>query len=138
LPGMPATTFAALRGFLPILEIFLIIISALAFIIWPVNQMLSMISLDLDVLDFEMSPGRKLSSGGGFAGVKVKKAKKRFGTKLAGKVEEAKRERMKTQPVSESGGSTVPPIIVQDLRQAPQARAPINVTPVAKQLEDKS
>src|SRR5207245_5925791 len=77
LPGMPATTFAALRGFLPVLEIFLIIVSALAFIIWPLNQMLSVFSLDLDALDFEMSPGRKLSSGG-LGGIRISKAKKRF------------------------------------------------------------
>ena len=96
LPGMPATTFAALRGFLPMLEICLIVVSALAFIIWPVNKMFSMISLDLDILNFDMSPGRKISQTG-LGTVSVKIGKKRLQGRLAKKLEKRKAEKIERE-----------------------------------------
>ena len=105
LPGMPATTFAALRGFLPMLEICLIVVSALAFIIWPVNKMFSMISLDLDFLDFDMSPGRKISQTG-LGAVRVKIGKKRLQGRLSKKLEKRKEEKLEkeTRRVLGEGG----------------------------------
>jgi len=106
LPGMPASTFAALRGFLPMLEICLIVVSALAFIIWPVNKMFSMISLDLDVLDFDMSPGRKISQTG-LGAVRVKIGKKRLQGRLSKKLEKRKQEKLEkeTRRVLGEGGA---------------------------------